>query len=102
MSPSHLAHTIHNLTCPSCQDRCSRLISILLDQPEAMRRLYWARHWACGVDVLELLSKEAALLPGGESEGVASDAAKEAFGKVKGALVELMNEQCSISGGLYS
>ena len=29
-------------------------------QPEAVRKSYWARHWACAVDVLELLAAESA------------------------------------------
>ena len=29
-------------------------------QPEAVLRSYWARHWACAVDVLELLAVESA------------------------------------------
>ena len=30
------------------------------NQPEAVRRSHWARHWACAVDVLQLLAAESA------------------------------------------
>ena len=75
------------------------MISILRDQPEAVRCSHWARHWACSVDVLELLSTEAALLPGGYC-GVANRAAEETFGPAKGVLVQLISEQYK-PGGQY-
>ena len=31
-----------------------------VNQPEAVRRSHWARHWACAIDVLELLAAESA------------------------------------------
>ena len=42
------------------QGFCLVLFSMLSLQPEAVRRSYWARHWACAVDVLELLAAESA------------------------------------------
>ena len=84
---------------PSCQATCYSLISILRDQPEAVLRSYWARHWACAVDVLELLSTEAALRPDGDLHG-SSESAEKAFGSVKGELVLLISEQYK-PGGQY-
>ena len=37
---------------------CLVLLILMDRQPEAVRRSYWARHWACAIDVLELLAVE--------------------------------------------
>ena len=62
-----------------------------------MRRSHWARHWACAIDVLELLSTEAALLPSGYC-GVANGFAEEAFDSFKGVLLQLISEQYKPGG----
>ena len=38
------------------------LLIVISRQPEAVRRSFWARHWACAIDVLELLATESALI----------------------------------------
>ena len=75
------------------------MASILRDQPEAVLRSHWARHWACAVDVMELLSTEAALTPNWEQD-VAGEAEETAFGTVKGLLVPLISEKYR-PGGQY-
>ena len=76
------------------------MISILQDLPEAVLRSYWARHWACAVDVMELLSTEAALLPG-EVESLAVEASDKRFSDLKYGLVKLINEQYRPGGQYY-
>ena len=76
------------------------MASILRDQPEAVLRSHWARHWACAVDVLELLSTEAALLPSGDTGDAAGAETELTFGDVTEVLVVLISEQYA-SGGLY-
>ena len=34
------------------------LLIVISRQPEAVRQSHWARHWACAIDVLELLAAE--------------------------------------------
>ena len=75
------------------------MISILQEQPEAVLRPYWARHWACAVDVMELLSTEAAFQPGG-LESLASDTTDKTFRHLKHGLLKLINEQYR-PGGQY-
>ena len=48
--------------CTSSEQGCCLiLLSIINNQPESVRRSYCARHWACFVDVLEVLAAESAL-----------------------------------------
>ena len=49
------------------QGFCLVLFSLLSLQPEAVRRSHWARHWACAVDVLELLAAESCYTSGNAS-----------------------------------
>ena len=100
-------HTItqsHNHTLyPSFQVCCYCLTSILQEQPEAVLRPYWARHWACAVDVMELLSTEAALVSGGGDQGgeascedqveIAREDYEQTFGSAEDRLVQLISEQ---------
>ena len=41
------------------------MLSLISFQPEVVRRSYWARHWACAVDVLELLAAKSAFTRAG-------------------------------------
>ena len=65
-----------------------------------MLRSYWARHWACAVDVMEMLSIEAAFCPSREQDVAGAEVAEKAFGTVKALLVQLISEQY-IPGGQY-
>ena len=81
------------------------MTSILREQPEAVRRTYWARHWACAVDVMELVSTEAASAPGGDQGGLASEGAEKVFDPDEllhwhRQLVQIINEQY-MPGGQY-
>ena len=71
-----------------------RMISL---QPEAVRRSYWARHWACAIDVMELLAAEAAfthsvdgLIAGGEPLKGIMDSMNV---KLKDFVLKLMGDQ---------
>ena len=46
--------------CLLQQSFCLLLLNLVSLQPEAVRQSHWARHWACAVDVLELLAVESA------------------------------------------
>ena len=60
---------------------------------------YWARHWACAVDVLELLSTEAACTVGGD-QGITGLSPNDTFGRLKGVLLKLISVQYR-PGGQY-
>ena len=96
-----------------CQACCSGLLTILRDQPEAVLRSYWARHWACAVDVLEMMTvTEAKRVSGVDRNdevmtGAEATRAPEAdrdkekmFGAIKHMLVQLISEQYR-PGGQY-
>ena len=105
LGPGISPHTIPiiHILYPPFQVCCYCLTSILREQPEAVRSSYWARHWACAVDVMELLSTEAALLMsgGGDQGGISSEEAEQIFGSAEGQLVQLINEQYR-PGGQYN
>ena len=42
------------------QGCCFILLTMIDVQPDAVRQSYWARHWACAIDMLELLAAESA------------------------------------------
>ena len=46
---------------PVCQQGCClTLLGIIAYQHVGVRRSHWARHWACAMDVLELIAAESA------------------------------------------
>ena len=46
------------MTPLSQQSNCFNLLSLLQGQPKAMQQSHWARHWACAVDIFELLTTD--------------------------------------------
>lgn len=60
-------------------------------QPGAVRLSYWARHWACAVDVLELLVTESSTLGRPVAEGEVVMKAMDVM--LKDSVVKLMGEQ---------
>ena len=73
------------------------MLKLVRSQPAATLQQYWARHWACAVDVMELL---ATLFPAGQAAegggqaaagaGQATAGAADTFGTVKASLYHLM------------
>ena len=102
------------------QDLCLHMLQLISSQPAATLNRYWARHWACAVDMMELLvtcspADQAAEWdgqPGGAGVGQAAAMAGQAvgvgqaaveaadtFGTVKGLLSRLMTNTAPFSQG---
>ena len=85
--------------CLLQQGCCLILLNMIILQPEAVQWSHWARHWACAVDVLELLAAESAftratarIVEEGDRElvmGVMDDTDV----KLKDAVFKLMDDQ---------
>ena len=48
------------MTPLSQQSNCFNLLNLLHGQPMAIKKSHWARHWACAVDIFELLTTNVA------------------------------------------
>ena len=71
---------------------CSHLlINMISLQPEAVRRSFWARHWACAIDVLELLAAESAFTS--PEEGGRADVKENGNEALADIVFELMSSQ---------
>ena len=68
-------------------------------QPDEVRRSYWVRHWACAVDVLELLVVEFAATHVEGRHVVAAECDQESMlfkmnVMLKDTVYRLMGDQC--------
>ena len=75
---------------------CHLLLTMIGLQPDAVRRSHWARHWACAVNVLELLAAESAFTYSGGrlvAEGAGEVMMYETNITLKDNVVKLMGDQ---------